>query len=69
MGFNPEVRFGQKGDVPVPGNYRKDGKTYPAVYRDGKIILQDQRTIALGKDEANDLINIPFALKQLIFTN
>jgi hypothetical protein len=53
------IRFGEQEDIPIPGNYLKDGKMHLAVLRNGKIYLQDNKTLTLGGADASKLINIP----------
>lgn len=61
--FNKPVKFGQPGDIPVPGNYLKNGKTQLAVYRDGKIILDNNISIPVSKNEVTNLVNISYTTK------
>jgi hypothetical protein len=64
---NP-VKLGQAGDVPVPGNYFGDGKIHPAVYRNGKLLFADGKEIVLSvKGNANDLVNLPYAVRHVFF--
>lgn len=40
------IKFGQQGDVPVPGNYVAGRKATPAVIRNGKLIVLNDRNVA-----------------------
>jgi hypothetical protein len=53
------VKLGGGKDLPIPGNYDRSGKTLPAVYRDGKIYLQDGRTLDAAAGKAATLVNRP----------
>lgn len=63
------VKLGGKDFFPVPGNYYKDGKSYPAVYKEGKLYLQDGKTIDASAGTLNELVNIAPAIRYLIPTN
>lgn len=61
------VKLGGEGFLPVPGNYYSDGKTYPAVYKDNVILLADGKKISTGNTNINELVNLPLAVKYLLF--
>lgn len=57
------VKLGGKEYLPVPGNYDNSGKTLPAVYHDGRIYLQDGRTLNASEGGASALVNLPLCQK------
>jgi hypothetical protein len=61
------IQLGQTGDIPAPGNYLGDGKMHPAVYRNGKLILTDKIIEMPGAGNGNELLNLPYAIRQAFF--
>jgi hypothetical protein len=61
------LKLGQPGDIPVPGNYLKDGKTHPAVLRNGKIYLLDNKSMNVDRLDVSDLINLPDHIRRFFF--
>jgi len=57
------IKLGGKDDLPVPGNYDNSGKAIPAVYRDGKIMLQNGKTLEANKGTVGELVNLPLSVK------
>lgn len=60
------IKFGQAGDVPVPGNYGAGRKASPAVIRNGKLIVFGEKTpsgVTLSKGEVASLLpSVRFSL-------
>lgn len=60
------LQLGKPGDIPVPGNYRANGSAQSAVYRNGKIILEDGE-MASGIAQPNDeIVNLPPAVRAML---
>ncbi|MFC3196686.1 FG-GAP-like repeat-containing protein [Parapedobacter deserti] len=58
------LQLGKPGDIPVPGSYRAKGSAQPAVYRNGKIILENEE-MASGIAQPNDeIVNLPTAVRR-----
>lgn len=43
--------------------YYNDGKTYPAVYKDKKIVLQGGKSLEIGNNKIEELVNLPIAVR------
>ncbi|MEJ7558562.1 MAG: metallophosphoesterase [Pedobacter sp.] len=47
----PDLKFGETGDIAAPADYNGDGKVEPAFFRpsEGKFYIQDRKEVTLGK--------------------
>lgn len=57
------MKTGGHDFLPVPGNCYNDGKTYPAVYKAGKLLLKDGKTIDPGSNNVEEMVNLLAALR------
>ncbi|MGK6352582.1 FG-GAP-like repeat-containing protein [Parapedobacter sp. DT-150] len=63
---NKVIKFGQQGDIPIPGNYFPGGKAVPAVLRRGNVLLADGKRLANATITDGEVVNVPPALRMTI---